>query len=469
MEDLQQWIAEAPESLRRSLEGGQHFGVATADQKTSEARLVQKALFSLLESVPFRSSKQCQDLLRYVVEQSLANQDNLLRERVIGAAVFGRAPDYDTANDPIVRARMAEVRKRLAQYYQDPRTDPSPVRIEVLPGHYRAHFRSTLDTARTALEDQAADSHEPDPGNIAALPTPSMAPEIAAAPVLLPAAQERSRAGFGVLALLLLSGLLVAGAGVYAFEMLHPVKQTAFEQFWEPVLKSSMPVIIYTGTNVVYRFSPEFLNQYTRMHHLQNNGPEFAVDLKTMGPIDARNLTVSNNAYVTTGDVSACASISSMLVQYKKPYELRFAGDISPGDLHSAPIVLIGAFNNPWTLNITNPLRFTFAGGDMIKDRFNPSRSWNVNVKPNGDTTDDYAIVSRLVNAEQGETMMTAAGIGQYGTQAASEFLSSPERINSFARNEPAGWSSKNLQIVMHVKVVDNVPASENIVAIYQW
>jgi hypothetical protein len=472
MEDLQQWIAGAPGSLRRSLEVRPDFAVT--EQKTaSEARLVQRALFALLQSVPFRSSKQCQDLLSYVVEQSLANQDNLLRERVIGATVFGRAPDYDTANDPIVRARMAEVRKRLAQYYQDSGADPSPIRIEILPGHYRAHFRWTADAARTPVEDQGSDGHEADPGNMAAVASlaPVPVPEVRAAtvPVLLPAAPERSRARFGILSLLLLAGLLVACAAVYGFKVLHPAKQTAFAQFWSPVLKSSMPVLIYTGTNVVYRFSPEFLDQYSRSHHLQNNGPEFTVDLKYMGPIDARNLIASNNAYVTTGDVSACAAISSMLVQYKKPYELRFASDISPGDLHSAPIVLIGAFNNPWTLSITNPLRFTFAGGDMIKDRFNPNRSWNVNVKPNGDTTDDYAIVSRLVNADHGETMMIAAGIGQYGTQAASEFLSSPEKINAFARNAPAGWSSKNLQIVMHVKVVDNVPASQDIVAIYQW
>jgi len=64
---------------------------------------------------------------------------------------------------------------------------------------------------------------------------------------------------------------------------------------------------------------------------------------------------------------------------------------------------------------------------------------------------------------------MTAAGIGQYGTQAAAEFLSSSEKINAFARTAPAGWSSKNLQIVIHVQVVDDVPAAVEIVAIHQW
>ena len=38
--------------------------------------------------------------LRYVVEHSANSRDELLKERSIGVEVFGRAPDYDTAEDP---------------------------------------------------------------------------------------------------------------------------------------------------------------------------------------------------------------------------------------------------------------------------------------------------------------------------------------------------------------------------------
>jgi hypothetical protein len=260
--------------------------------------------------------------------------------------------------------------------------------------------------------------------------------------------------------------LIVAVAGLKFFTM---PKATAFDQFWAPVLRNPMPVIVYTGTNVVYRFSPQFLQEYRKSHHLGDNGPEFAVDLASLDLAGVRSLQPSSNAYLTTGDVSAVTAITSAMVQLKKPYELRFAQDISPGDLHAAPIVLLGAFNNQWTLNTTSPLRFSFSGGDTIRDAENPKRTWQVNVKPDGRTTDDYAIISRLLNGDRGQTRMTAAGIGQYGTQAAAEFLSSSEKINAFARTAPAGWSSKNLQIVIHVQVVDDVPAAVEIVAIHQW
>ena len=428
----------------------------------NEAVQVQRTLASILNSVQFRSSKQCQDILRYVIEQSLNDQGDLLRERVIGAMVFGRRPDYDTANDPIVRARMAEVRKRLAQYYQSTNFDPSQTRIEIPPGHYRAIFRQARIPVSSSTEEVRAEPVKPPTVVVPALSTKDVLP---VAVESIPAGRS-SRLNWR---LLVPAVLVVLCATLVGMKFRSSPTPTAFDQFWAPVLKSPMPVILYTGTNVVYRFSPEFLSQYRRSHHLENDGPEFGVDLASMDSIEPHNLQASINSYVTTGDVSASTAITSVLVQHKKPYELRFAQDISPGDLHSAPIVLIGAFNNSWTLNITKPLRFSFSGGDTIKDANDPKRSWTVQVKPDGSTTDDYAIISRLPNVERGQTRMIAAGIGQYGTQAAAEFLSSPDKINDFARTAPAGWNDKNVQIVMHVKVVDDVPASEEIVATYQW
>src|SRR5450432_585812 len=102
---------------------------------------IEDALADILRSTPFRTSRQCQDLFRYVVEHSLSGREDSLRERVIGIEVFGRAPDYDTAEDPVVRLRAADVRKRLAQYYQAQKGEPAHWKIEVPTGSYRALFR----------------------------------------------------------------------------------------------------------------------------------------------------------------------------------------------------------------------------------------------------------------------------------------------------------------------------------------
>jgi hypothetical protein len=61
------------------------------------------------------------------------------RERTPGVEVFGQEPDYDTSEDPVVRSSAAEIRKKLAQYYQRPGHE-SEARIELSSGSYVAEF-----------------------------------------------------------------------------------------------------------------------------------------------------------------------------------------------------------------------------------------------------------------------------------------------------------------------------------------
>src|SRR4029079_4195187 len=92
-------------------ESGHADGVSELDHAAVHAQLAR-----LLESSHFRNSKRSQALLRFAVQAALAGDQNSLKERCIGAAVFGREPAYDTAQDPIVRNAAIEVRKRLPQH-----------------------------------------------------------------------------------------------------------------------------------------------------------------------------------------------------------------------------------------------------------------------------------------------------------------------------------------------------------------
>ena len=93
---------------------------------------VRDHLKEVFASRAFAGSKRAQDFLQLIVEHALAGRLDSLRERMIGAEMFGRKIDYDTANDAVVRVKATEVRRKLAQYYQES-TKPPLVRIE-LPG-----------------------------------------------------------------------------------------------------------------------------------------------------------------------------------------------------------------------------------------------------------------------------------------------------------------------------------------------
>jgi TolB-like protein/Tfp pilus assembly protein PilF len=74
------------------------------------------------------------------VNHRLAGRLDSLRERMIGAEMFGRPIGYDTANDAVVRVKASEVRKKLAQYYLEA-GKKAAVRIELPGGSYVPKFR----------------------------------------------------------------------------------------------------------------------------------------------------------------------------------------------------------------------------------------------------------------------------------------------------------------------------------------
>jgi hypothetical protein len=88
---------------------------------------------------------------------------------------------------------------------------------------------------------------------------------------------------------------------------------------------------------------------------------------------------------------------------------------------------------------------------------------------PHWDISTDYAIVSRILDTTTDRPVVIAAGITQYGTMAAGEFLSNPEYFAGAVRQFPKDWQRKNLQIVLHVPVVHRVPGRPRILATHVW
>src|ERR1700727_3120397 len=80
---------------------------------------VQQQLERLLSNSHFSHSKRFPSFLRFIVQEELEGRGDQLKERTLGIEVFGRDASYDTTSDPIVRVTAVEIRKRIAQYYQD--------------------------------------------------------------------------------------------------------------------------------------------------------------------------------------------------------------------------------------------------------------------------------------------------------------------------------------------------------------
>lgn len=121
---------------------------------------------------------------------------------------------------------------------------------------------------------------------------------------------------------------------------------------------------------------------------------------------------------------------------------------------------------------MTDNLRFVYDSGDTtemhVQDRFDTSRSWWPKFSGEKDS-EDYAIVSRILGPKTGSVLLTIAGLRQSGTRAAGDFTTNPELISEFVKQATKDWSRKNLQIVLHTNVVNDIPGPPTVVATYYW
>lgn len=105
----------------------------------SEKNAVREQLERLLADPAFSGANRRRRLLRYLVEETLENRGDSLKESVIATEVFDRSPDYDPQVDSVVRVEVGRLRARLAEYYEKNGPD-APVRIEIPKGGYRPIF-----------------------------------------------------------------------------------------------------------------------------------------------------------------------------------------------------------------------------------------------------------------------------------------------------------------------------------------
>jgi hypothetical protein len=388
-------------------------------QLSSEA--VRDALTRVLASTEFRSSKRSQEFLRYVVEHTLSGQSDLLKERTIGIEVFGRSTDYEPAEDATVRVKAGEVRKRLGLYYAE-QGGHDPVRIELPSGTYVPEFRT-------------ADFN-----------TPVSEPVLSPPPVLpsLPVARRTTSRGPRFVALAALLCFIAAGIIWLRSRPGH----WPLAQFWAPVLTGNAPVLLCAAYVPVY-----------------------GMDRDTHTSPRPEDFVLMTDQFVGGGDLIAVSRLTSMLTGMARPFRLKVGNDVSFQDLRTGPAILVGYSYTRWR-EISREMRFFIDGTRRpigITDNGAPTQWTLPNLPPDRRTDEDYSIVSRVFHPDTHAMLVEIAGITQYGTDAAADLVTNPDLMAEALRGAPAGWQKKNLQLVLHVKVIAGAPSSPRVVATHFW
>src|SRR6266699_6119864 len=115
-------------------------GVRKSKVEISE-EAIRDALSRILESSIFAQSRRLSRFLRFTVETTLAREEEILKEYLIGTEVYERKPSYDPSEDSIVRSEARRLRSKLKEYYDSVGKD-DPVFIYYRPGSYVPVFRA---------------------------------------------------------------------------------------------------------------------------------------------------------------------------------------------------------------------------------------------------------------------------------------------------------------------------------------
>jgi hypothetical protein len=404
---------------------------------------VLRELNVILASQSFRNSARSKEFLSWVVRLKLEGHEDLLKERTIGTQLFHREADYQTGEDPVVRVHAGEVRRRLERYYHAA-SGTLAVRIELPVGSYSPEFHwnsSVAIPATTQLGNKSS---------------------------------RRSVAWLASAVTLAIILILVAVASFRA----GPSKdsRSALDQFWSPVFATSQPVLICVAKPILYRPSLDVYRRYSSTHP-----GIFLTEVDRWNqplPLDPneklfwRDMLRFPDYGVAMGDVYAATQLSALFARINKPSQVRIGNNYSFEDLRNSPAVVIGAFNNHWTLQMTSNLRYVFVehdGNFSIQEQGHPGTGRSFETNSAGGVIKDYAIVTRLLDSKTGQVLIAAAGVGGNGTQAAGEFISGRAFLERAFQGAPPDWSKKNIQVVLETTVTDSVAGPPRVVATYFW
>jgi hypothetical protein len=384
-----------------------------------ERAAVRRQMERILSHDAFKHSRRYPTLLRYIVERTL-DQDTDLKERRLGIEVFGRPADYDTNLDPVVRTTAGEIRKRIAQYYHEPGHE-TELRIDLPVGSYVPEFQ------------------------------PPAEPE----PVVPPARPRRRRVAAAVT-----TAGLIAIVGVALPWSRWLASRSALDRFWDPILDSPSPVLMCVGhprTGPLSRFNPEE----------EEEAPKPSTQSDVYGVL---------NQHVALSDATTLSRLAGFLQTKSRSYRIQGSAFTSLTDLREGPVILVGAFTNPWTMKLARPLRFSFEKSSTrefswIRDQLHPEQqNWTMDwSQPYVEDTEDYAVVSRLRHPATDRIVLIVAGMGKYGTVAAGEFLTDQGYMDGFVNGAPAGWEDRNLQVVLATSVIKGNSGPPRVVATHFW
>ncbi|WP_263383987.1 hypothetical protein [Granulicella arctica] len=406
------------------------------DDKDNAARAL---VTRILASPDFIRSPQLSKFLLYICKVSFEGRSRILSEQHVGVEVFGRAPDYDTAADTIVRSHALRLRRRLEQYFQRagrheplhlivPRGGYVPIFLAVPAGsppedHPVAFFVAALSETETE-----APAEGPGSTYIEGLAEPGPS-ALTTALKTTPVTVWRHRFVIAVLALLLII-LSIA----FGFHLRSHFLVSRHHPLWGRLFTDDQPTRIVLGDSGMVLFHAT-TRRYVSLHdYLSHDLSKQLPFVEQVEPHFAEFL--AGRRYTSMVDAMTLAHLLRLPEALPERTLVHYARDMRLEDFKSSNLIIIGAQEAvPWVELFEPSMDFVFSidnperHSTFVNKQPRPGESQEYNSYSPATRTKAYAVLAFLPNLSGTGNVLILEGLSMPGTEAAADLAMDDDRL----------------------------------------
>jgi hypothetical protein len=172
-------------------------------------------------------------------------------------------------------------------------------------------------------------------------------------------------------------------------------------------------------------------------------------------------------------DILCASDIRDFLTARGRQTLLVRSDFVAFGSLREGPSVLIGGFDNVWTMQLTTSLRYYLVrDGDTleIRDHNDVKQVWSLSEDADlSQLKVDYALLGRFRSPDTQQITYLASGLGQYGTVAAARFLDEPKLFLAVETQLHRKIGDDNFEAIVSTDIIKGSASTPRILAVHTW
>jgi hypothetical protein len=429
------------------------------------------ALQQILQSKTFSGCETILQILRYIVEKSIADRVDEIKEYTIATEVLGRPKEFNSKDDNIVRVQVHRLRKKLDEYYKDEGARDA-LQIFIPRGHYYPQYRRP--------------QNDPQPSSLSAQEPSANGQNAAeiekAIPAAGPSLTSKNITWQGLaLAMIILNIVLISYYFVRARWETQPNRTgprlaKSLAQLWQPFISEDkpQPLIVYSNALFLMSEQGDLYRYYAQTSHSLSMGAQ----VPSLAGLERRGSLPNGvwplyyfDSYTGIGEVVAGGKIAQLLARSGQEFLIKRSRITSYEDIRNHNVIFLGASLEDSILGklpvesdlvFEEPMGREFVGKLSIRDRHpEPGKPAIYEFQRDEKTKvlqSEYALISLVPGVMPDQHILILAGLSTLGTQAAAEFAVSEASMLTLEKfTGGAAHLPLYFQVLLEVQIRDGI------------